>query len=26
MDSPEVSELAATLTDRLRVEMSRHVR
>jgi NitT/TauT family transport system ATP-binding protein len=26
MDSPEVSELAASLTDRLRVEMSRHVR
>jgi NitT/TauT family transport system ATP-binding protein len=26
MDSPEVSELAAALTDRLRVEMSRHVR
>jgi NitT/TauT family transport system ATP-binding protein len=26
MDSPEVSELAATLTDRLREEMSRHVR
>jgi NitT/TauT family transport system ATP-binding protein len=26
MDSPEVSQLAATLTDRLREEMSRHVR
>jgi NitT/TauT family transport system ATP-binding protein len=26
MDSPEVSELAANLTDRLREEMSRHVR